>query len=134
MKIPANELRLGNYYRVSRVDSFGEDIIYVEAKIETLEITHGELVDPISPEPIPLTEGWLKKFGFDNKDYKKGYIGIDVNHTDFVLCYPKTHIEHSKYFCWEHQHGRLPMFNEFKWVHELQNLYFAITGEELTIK
>jgi hypothetical protein len=86
-------------------------------------------------KPIPLTEEWLLKFGFSTTDYKKGYIGI--NHkaggiiTDFVLTYPLVNGVFQKYFIWEHSKFK---YQELKYVHQLQNLYFALTGEELTIK
>lgn len=131
----AKELRIGNY-----VDYLGQNSI-----ITDIVRDHGRyfidtdkfrviFLDSIDLNPIPLTEEWLKKCGFDNSEYKKGYIGIDVRYTDFVLAYPKTHIEHSEFFCWTFEQGKLQMFKEIKYVHQLQNLYFALTGEELTIK
>ena len=71
-------------------------------------------------KPIPLTEEWLFKFGFDNK-FNKGKINI----------IPKGRLGY--------KNGRT-YFNSWTilekqpdYVHELQNLYFALTGEELTL-
>lgn len=61
-------------------------------------------------EPIPLTKEWLVKFGF--KDGKRGWF--------------KTGARNSKF--------NLYMYGRCDYVHQLQNLYFAITREELTIK
>jgi hypothetical protein len=66
-------------------------------------------------EPIPLTEEWLVKFGFKPlvKDWQiKGLI-IHARKRGFVV------------------NNRIPIL---KTVHQLQNLYFALTGEELTLK
>lgn len=65
-------------------------------------------------EPIPLTEEWLIKFGFErwNDVYNNFYHklnGIEIENGNIYV-----------------GHG-----NKIKYVHQLQNLYFAITGEEL---
>jgi len=87
-------------------------------------------------EPIPLTEEILLKSGFSDKHYKKGHIGIDVKYensttTDFVLEEPKFMGEWDEYYTFE-----LPShkFVEVKHVHDLQNLFFILTGKELETK
>ncbi len=96
----AKELRIGNWVtengRLIHIhDGFGIDHAY-------------------NFEPIPLTEDWLLKFGFELKNwgikvwYLKGF-EIDQN---FYL----------KGIDWGVR---------FKYVHQLQNLYFALTNEEL---
>lgn len=71
-------------------------------------------------EPIPLTEDWLVRMGFEIKT-----ASVTHNHTfikgDFIINNPlrgNMTYEHIK----------------LKHVHQLQNLYFALTGEELTFK
>ena len=86
-------------------------------------------------QPIPLTEEWLLKLGF-NKDYKNGWIGIDVESEsgmtiDFVLAEPLNMGEWQKYYAFVYDSYR---FTKLEYVHELQNLYFALTNEELTIQ
>ena len=69
---------------------------------------------------IPLTKEWLLKFGFD--EHAIGYYNKDFI---IFLSYSNTGL---------HQY-RLRDFNTIiKYVHQLQNLYFALTGEELTLK
>lgn len=85
-------------------------------------------------EPIPLTEEWLVKFGFSDKDYKGGYIGIDVGNHSFTLSKPLRMGEWSKYYAFEYKSGGWNKYNEFKFVHEFQNFFFTLTGEELEIK
>jgi hypothetical protein len=77
-------------------------------------------------EPIPLTEEWLKRFGFEKT------IADDVNHhfdyyTDEKISAGNLW-EHDKGFCHDYDMG-----GEIKHVHQLQNLYHALTGEELKI-
>ncbi len=72
-------------------------------------------------EPIPLTEEWLIKFGFkvepddDFTIWQKGQLEGLYDFKDGTYEYNSTVLE-------------------IKYVHQLQNLYFALTGEELTIQ
>jgi hypothetical protein len=75
-------------------------------------------------EPIPLTEEWLVKFGFNFSGYNnedKALYKID----DEVWIV--KNIVTKQFYLNEYQ-------LEIKHVHQLQNLYFALTNEELTIK
>jgi len=84
-------------------------------------------------EPIQLDEEWLRKFGFDDSEYKDGYIGIDVNNSNFVLSKPKKY-EFMKNYLWEYKADMWQKYVELQYVHQLQNLFFVLTGKELTIK
>ncbi|MGL4362007.1 MAG: hypothetical protein ACRCSG_01770 [Cellulosilyticaceae bacterium] len=86
--------------------------------------------NPKDLSPIPLTEKWLLEFGF-NKDYKSGYIGKDFYNQDFVLAEPFVMGEWQKGYAFEFTSGGWSKFKEFNYVHELQNFYFAMTGEDL---
>ena len=119
----ANELRLNNW-----VNHCNKEV----------QITIHDLFDIAVFEddvftPIPLTEEWLLKFGF-NKEYKKGYIGIDVFNSDFVLTEPLKMGEWQTNYTFQFETGSVPKFKEIKYVHQLQNIYFALTGEELILK
>jgi hypothetical protein len=80
---------------------------------------------------IPLTEEWLHKFGFEN-------IGTDDYHSKPL--YKKDGCEwnyclsgyFSQYFC--EGHSEPAIVGDIEYIHQLQNLYFALTGTELTIK
>ena len=65
--------------------------------------------------PIPLTEEWLIKFGFerwnDVYNFYHKLNGVEIENGNIYV-----------------GHG-----NEIKYVHQLQNLYFALTNKELTI-
>ena len=72
--------------------------------------------------PIPLTEEWLIKFGFVR-------VGMLTMRLDKFTCYCEE--DYTDNFCL----GDIELFDVVpKYVHQLQNLYFALTGEELTIK
>lgn len=87
-------------------------------------------------KPIPLTEEWLLKFGFTirDKNYSLNYGGESMRYA--FLDNPKNIF--ILYF-----HGRHG-FNVYEsrrsedyciqYVHQLQNLYFALTNKELTLK
>jgi len=67
--------------------------------------------------PIPLTEEWLVKFGFVKcKVDEEYFLG------DFIIYLPS-------FFKWKDS-----TLNKVKHVYQLQNLYKALTGEELEIK
>jgi hypothetical protein len=120
----ANELRIGNlvwlychHEPVSVVQIFKEDNEYW---LET-DLHEGEKLGIF--EPIPLTEEWLVKFGFERNGsqfwYKSYDYTIDTRGNKLVV--------HSDY-------ASSIYGTEVKYVNQLQNLFFALTGEELILK
>jgi hypothetical protein len=85
-------------------------------------------------EPIPLTEEWLLNFGFTKQDYtmsgcsiyKLGNIIIMNSFLNPVREYMGITIEGISPPTWS--------LKDLNFVHQLQNLYYELTGEELTIK
>lgn len=74
--------------------------------------------------PIPLTEEWLVKFGFE---INKHHFTKWINETNtFIIMFDDRK---KNYFICD-----CPIDCNIKFVHQLQNLYFALTGEELEIK
>ena len=75
-------------------------------------------------EPIPLTEEWVLRFGFNK-------VSVDE-----ITAYHKHDFRLSKTggdgFYTATYRGEFLVF--IKKVHQLQNLYFALTGDELEIK
>jgi hypothetical protein len=91
-------------------------------------------------KPIPLTEEWLLKFGFEKVIYESdetGYgtdyeldikgVGL-ISYSDDFSCALFGSKESSK-----DELGFLPNWDNCKHVHQFQNLYFALTGQELTL-
>jgi hypothetical protein len=89
-------------------------------------IEEGNLKETITIEPIPLTEEWLLKFDF-KKDASTYYLesesGQFIEYRDNII-----------YLGGEDSCTDGMTFQiKIKHVHQLQNLYFAVTGEELTL-
>lgn len=84
----------------------------------------GDCVDSLDNyEPIRLTEEWLVRFGFECCDLDEVYFLKDVDIQFW---------DHNNTFHFVSNHGLLN--TELKYVHQLQNLYFALTGEDLVLK
>jgi hypothetical protein len=85
------------------------------------EIYENESIKEFSP--IPLTEDWLVRFGFifsNNQTQAKKYYNESGN------IFGLNFVDGVYEFTW----GATPI----RFVHQLQNLYFALTGEELQLK
>jgi hypothetical protein len=110
----ATELRIGNL--VNHI-SFG--IVELSGILnDTLKCNYNEneYWDNLEfYKHIPLTEEWLLKFGVKNNR-----LGL----FDFVKV--SDNVGYHIYFIGRH-------LIEIKYVHQLQNLYFALTNEELTL-
>lgn len=116
-----NELRIGNYIQyygdmhgyVLSVADIGSPKIFVTAKGGGYTCTHDY-------EGILLTTEWLEKFGFEKPKNRDCYIKkrLQVWKQMAYLIEEDTLIAH-----W------IPV--KLEYVHQLQNLYFALTGEEL---
>jgi hypothetical protein len=109
----ANELRIGNYIKFHNTITKVEGFSIWDNLIQSDNFAERELKDF---EPIPLTEEWLLKVDWNVYNY---------------LCI-NSYFELDKY-------GHLYYQNDYtginiKYLHQLQNLYFALTAEELTIK
>ena len=129
MKI--KDLNEGNY--VKRKGEYSNmQIEYFEKKIIFFKGYHyGRYLAEI--EPIQLSKEWLDKFGFTFNDYKKGYCGKDIKGSDFPLVTPEN-INHSgEGFRFVYEIGRVCKYIEIKHVHQLQNLFYALTDEDLNI-
>ncbi|RAJ27274.1 hypothetical protein [Pedobacter cryoconitis] len=112
----ASELRIGNY---TMDHGHPEQIPYGS------DIDSAGLMDPIL-----LTEEWVVKFGFERFEfeYEEG------NETTYVLEKKNGHqfvLNESL----QPMDGEIAMLDyKLQYVHQIQNLYFALTNEELMIK
>ena len=124
------DLRLGNFIQ----DQFG-DVITVDGldEIDVFASVFGDI--PVhAVQPIALTEQWLLDFGFKENEYGNmslfkefEYLEIMCGRGDFYPSY-----EQPTEFA--HEENRVVSLKQIKYVHQLQNLYFALTGNELNIK
>lgn len=121
--IQANELRIGNW-----VYSL---ILEENAQITSINSSIKDLLNPIE-----LTEEILLKCGFEIIKFKNPTcnVGIDLFHgydyaiiklgykTDLIIRFNKSKFKIESFYS-----------TEIKHLHQLQNLYFALTNEELEI-
>jgi len=107
----ANELRIGNLILKENT----------EIKVTASTLMDMQNKDSDYYSPIPLTEEWLLKFGFEKSypDGEDGWPWWTLNYVELV-----DYGDELEYNVTDRQ---------FKYVHTLQNLYFALTGEELQI-
>jgi hypothetical protein len=125
--INAQELRYGNkllflddVVTFKNITEFREDGIYwikpVEPKIEAKSFHF---------KPIELTEEWLLKLGLEKISIWTFSLNL-VGNLDLIY--------YSGEKGWSIGLKSYSDFSNLKYVHQLQNLYFALTGKELKIK
>jgi len=116
--IQANELRIGNWVYAAYINN-------TSMKICSIEYTEGK--DDDLYNPIPITSEILEKAGFDGDDSRNDY-WLHDNENDIHLRIA-FHI-HDGVTEW----NGIRLFEHIPHLHQLQNLYFALTGEELPIE
>lgn len=114
----AKELRIGNYINVDSIPYEQVTQIFTDGVVtEAYEIVNSWN----DIEPIPLTEEWLLKFGFEkdtyNNEFELGEYTLYKYPDEWALSVDFNNVEVAF----------------IHYVHQLQNLYHAL-GEELTIK
>ena len=113
--IEAKDLRIGNWFNYE-----DEPMQWEMDDFRNMEF---DSVDCIW-QPIPLTEEWLLKFGFDSNEWN-GKFSANTMYWDKVDCI--LHIG-------DKRDTNYSFMAHCNYVHQFQNLYFALTNEELTIK
>lgn len=134
----ASELRIGNWVLYSedgsifRIEEIHKVGLNVRNIVEEIWMEHEYF------EGIPLTEKWLEKFGFEKGDNKHCnsrfmYFSFPNSKRLLTVCIATNLIcLHDIYNGIDDQKIiQIPI--ETNYVHQLQNLYFALTGEELEI-
>jgi hypothetical protein len=117
----ANELRIGNilmftdFPKKEERSICGNDIAYAEKEPDWLDAFW---------TPITLTEELLLRFGFEINYFESEIIGLDVYQIHSWTIYKS---------------GSVWVFNqiddlEVQYIHSLQNLIYALTGQELELK
>jgi len=133
--VPLRDFRLGDLVLYNNQKCYIRGIEENQLKLE-----HNGKIEIVSPEwvsPIPLTEDILLKIGFEVSDtedskakpYREyNYNGIVINlfrigEPVFLYCADDTFKGNTVTY------SRPPL----KYVHQLQNLIFVLTGKELNI-
>lgn len=122
----ANELRIGNLLIYK-----GDGKVYPVALID--KDTFDE--DGNMLEPIPLTSEILEKCGFKKRRDGEYLYSIELDKHISIVINKDTFFPMLLQDA-EFSGGELSVFccNEIKYLHQLQNLKFALTGEELEVK
>lgn len=122
----AADLKIGNYYEISG-HKYNSDHngIYRMSEDLMMEAFAGLSDNGVfTINAIPLTEEWLLKLGF-GKHYTEA--------TEWSIENPSFVIEEGpKGYHFTGGEG-IHFSRAIKYVHDLQNLFYALTGEELTI-
>lgn len=128
ISMDAKQLRIGNW--VNCINYWdGDDPRSAHGIVDAIPMEHceynigvqcGEEWESFGVEPIPLDEDWLVKFGLTRGSCNMFEI------LNYVL-----HKRDVGYLVYR---GHGAMHVHCKYVHQLQNLYFALKEEELTIK
>lgn len=127
--VDVNELRIGNWF-------IGYDNKPFQWELEHFKMLSTVDVDEIIKSPIPLTEDILLKCGFEKKsmyDVEKYRIEVwfleDIGYLspNFEYCINASN-DHSEY------DNITALSTPMNSLHQLQNLYFSLTGKELEVK
>lgn len=132
----ANEIRIGNLVDLGNRIAKVIEINHLACVVVDLEETQDTIEDYDRTKPIPLTEEWLNK-----SDLKKRGTRDIWDQGNFVIYYQRHNDAYSQLCQGKFYFGTIDVtknfaltFYEIKHLHQLQNLYFALAGEELTFK
>lgn len=119
MIMKVEELRIGNLLQPNNrhLAAYGENNAFVTSIYEDKFVVCNHYPGAWF-EPMPITEEWLVRLGFKS-EYTKVITNLgelEIIHSNGIIVFYLNKIE----------------FN-IKHIHSLQNLYFALTNEELTI-
>jgi hypothetical protein len=115
--IKPEELRIGN---IILYKSYNKPEIVEEIKPISIRTIKGGSHQGIEYfEAIPITKEWMEKLGFTYND-----LNGDSGHWQ-LLPFEILHGEEGYSYDYK---------IDLKYIHQLQNLYFSLTGQELTIK
>ncbi|RKT01095.1 hypothetical protein [Chryseobacterium defluvii] len=131
----AKELRIGNYTR----DKLNKTTYEINARSLLYLVECEELQKEFSIEPIPISEEWLLNTGFDRinipyidsdefENYqlyqKHDLIFMHLNSVVYLVHIGPAYDESVQIYIVGDKYG-------LKYVHQLQNIYFDLIGEEL---
>ncbi len=115
----AKELRINNWF--TRIHGKGHTDMQIDLDVLAQILSDDRNIAFDDFEPIPLTENWFRDFGFKE-------LGINWEKGMYIIDEKGGTIGTYRIFFYK---SNSPM-REFQHVHQLQNLYFALTDKELT--
>ncbi len=141
--IDLKELRLGNIVLLDNVVCPPNFICGRPVKLDIFpegEIYNDPKLSPI--QAIPLTEDWLLKFGFQStyEEFDEEDFPCVVEYWLFTDSVTRFEIDYATKTGYTVNIANVPtghaliIRRKLEYVHQLQNLYFALTGKELEFK
>ena len=130
----ATELRIGNWLIDKRYTHDSENGRFKVHVRDLQYLTDIKESNECDFEPIPLTEEILLKCGFKKTEE---YYAADEENVDVytIGCFDIAFID-NEYKLWisidEDSYYNFA-WTEIKYLHQLQNIYFALTGQELEV-
>lgn len=120
----AIEMRIGNHIKTNGV------VCTIDALLRNGNVSTDKGDGCLGEfKPIPLTEEWLIKFGFiDRYGSYRVFELYKIYATFYNNNNPVVSIDYG-----HHSEGSEDL-DHIKYVHQLQNLHFALTGKELEAK
>lgn len=115
----ANELRIGNWIHSSSLNK--------DRQVWSFYDLHYFLENM---KPIELTEEWLIKLGFKDKQEEVENCNINYTYSKNPQFWIQKHTEVDEHIFYG-LNNSIEVF--IKSVHQLQNLFYCLTGKELTI-
>lgn len=125
--IKSNELRIGNYLYIPGLDRI--------VKVRSVFKTHFTCEDKdgvcfeesfrMNYQPIQLTEQWLLGFGFEFMTSRQGQTYYHIDGWTVLYTYGSWYYSTS---------ASITIGLKLQFVHQLQNRYLSLVGEELTLK
>ena len=136
-KFKPQELRIGNLindtndFTMQVVGLFKDEVLLdFEGNQGDVFVYTGKELEVL--KPIPITEEYLIRLGFQRKSRGKDFVWV---HDYYMFSNVKSgwyfdfRFDGLINFCF----GKL-FVKEFRFVHQLQNFYFDMTGDEITFK
>lgn len=130
----ATDLRIGNYHNYLVKDPIDVRKQWNEVcQIDAYDLLSLSKDPDVRYQPIPLTEEWLLKFGFVKEVEYKKKINFSRFHLFQINASNSYNDNENEFKVNFYQSKQCVELCRIKHVHQLQNLYFALTGEELTL-
>ncbi|HLK30433.1 MAG TPA: hypothetical protein VKT28_17755 [Puia sp.] len=134
--VPINDIRIGNFLifdfpNGSKVQHRSEHIHKKFDGYRTVITINDINIDKV--HGIPLANEWLVKFGFEkiDKQFQHNWVITKPKtgeHYSIQFSEDKFWLSNSEFDAWCY------VIRDVEYVHQLQNLYYDLAGEELTVK
>ena len=124
--VQPNELRIGNY--VDIVTCYPKEKIILEIREDSIVTTDGDIKTLPWVHGMYITEEWLLKFGFG---FNKSRSRFNVFENDAFSLFCSFDQANGFQIWFETELSECPLNVEY--IHQLQNIYFALTQKELEI-